>query len=56
MQNMKLSPALTKVLQPIIFTRIIVIEMRRLVKEMLDEVEVIDKNNTVCEELYGKLE
>ena len=25
----------------------IVIEMKRLVKEMLDEVEVIDKNNTV---------
>lgn len=30
--------------------------MRRMVKEMLDEVEQIDKNNTVCEELYGKLE
>ena len=34
----------------------IVLEMRRMVKEMLDEVEIIDKNNTVCEELYGKLE
>ena len=30
--------------------------MKRLVKEMLDEVEVVDKNNNVCEELYGKLE
>jgi hypothetical protein len=31
-------------------------DMKRLVKEMLDEVEVVDKNNNVCEELYGKLE
>ena len=30
--------------------------MRKLVKEMLDEVEVSDKNNNVCEELYVKLE
>ena len=27
-----------------------------MVKEMLDEVDLIDKNNSVCEELYGKLE
>jgi len=27
-----------------------------MVKEMLEDVEVIDKNNNVCEELYGKLE
>ena len=27
-----------------------------MVKDMLDEVEVVDKNNTVCEDLYGKLE
>ena len=30
--------------------------MRRLVKDMLDEVDVIDKNNSVCEDLYTKLE
>jgi uncharacterized protein YllA (UPF0747 family) len=30
--------------------------MKRLIKDMLDEVETIDKNNNVCEELYGKLE
>lgn len=30
--------------------------MRRLVKDMLDEVDVIDKNNSVCEDLYSKLE
>jgi hypothetical protein len=30
--------------------------MKRLVKDMLEEVEVVDKNNNVCEELYGKLE
>ena len=30
--------------------------MRRLVKEMLDEVDVIDKNNSVSEDLYTKLE
>lgn len=30
--------------------------MRRMVKEMLEEVETIDRNNNVCEELYGKLE
>ncbi len=34
----------------------VVIEMRRMVKEMLEEVETIDRNNNVCEELYGKLE
>lgn len=34
----------------------IVLEMRRLVKDMLDEVDVIDKNNSVCEDLYTKLE
>ena len=27
-----------------------------MVKEMLDEVDTIDKSNAVCEELYGKLE
>ncbi len=31
-------------------------DMKRLVREMLDEVEVVDRNNNVCEELYGKLE
>lgn len=30
--------------------------MKKLVKEMLDEVEVTDKGNNVSEELYGKLE
>ena len=30
--------------------------MRRLVKDMLDEVDVIDKNNSVSEDLYIKLE
>lgn len=30
--------------------------MRRLVKDMLDEVDIIDKNNSVCEDLYTKLE
>ena len=30
--------------------------MRRLVKDMLDDVDVIDKNNSVCEDLYTKLE
>lgn len=30
--------------------------MRRLVKDMLDEVDVIDKNNSVSEDLYTKLE
>lgn len=34
----------------------IVLEMRRLVKDMLDEVDIIDKNNSVCEDLYTKLE
>jgi hypothetical protein len=32
------------------------VEMRKLVKEMLDEVEVSDKSHNVCEELYHKLE
>lgn len=31
-------------------------DMKRLIKEMLDEVENVDRNNNVCEELYGKLE
>ena len=31
-------------------------DMKRLIKDMLDEVEVIDKNSSVCEDLYGKLE
>lgn len=30
--------------------------MKRLIKDMLDEVETVDKNNNVCEDLYGKLE
>lgn len=30
--------------------------MKRLIKEMLEEVELVDRNNNVCEELYGKLE
>ncbi len=30
--------------------------MRRLVKDMLDEVEVISGSNSAGEELYGKLE
>ena len=30
--------------------------MKKLVKEMIDEVEATDKSNNVCEELYGKLE
>jgi HAMP domain-containing protein len=30
--------------------------MRRMVREMLDEVDQIDRNNSVCEDLYGKLE
>ena len=30
--------------------------MRRLVKDMMDETDVIDKNNSVCEDLYTKLE
>ena len=34
----------------------IVLEMRRLVKDMLDEVEVISGSNSAGEELYGKLE
>jgi hypothetical protein len=34
----------------------IVLEMRRLVREMLEEVDQIDRNNSVCEDLYGKLE
>jgi hypothetical protein len=31
-------------------------DMKRLIKEMLEEVEQVDRNNNVCEELYGKLE
>lgn len=30
--------------------------MKRMVKEMQEEVEVVDRGNNVCEELYGKLE
>jgi hypothetical protein len=30
--------------------------MRRMVKEMMEEVDGIDRNNSVCEDLYGKLE
>lgn len=30
--------------------------MRKLIRDMLDEVETVDKNNNVCEELYTKLE
>jgi hypothetical protein len=30
--------------------------MKRMVKEMLEEVDTIEKTNSVCEELYGKLE
>lgn len=33
-----------------------ILDMKRLVKDMLDEVETVDRNNNVCEELYGKLE
>jgi hypothetical protein len=57
MQNMKSYLALIKVrITFALFNKSIVVEMRRMVKEMLDEVESVDKNNTVCEELYGKLE
>jgi trans-2-enoyl-CoA reductase len=55
--NMKSYLALIKVRNTFgLFNKCIVVEMRRMVKEMLDEVESVDKNNTVCEELYGKLE
>ncbi len=30
--------------------------MKRMVKEMMEEVDIIDRNNSVCEDLYGKLE
>lgn len=30
--------------------------MKRIVKEMLDEVESVEKNNSVSEDLYSKLE
>lgn len=39
-----------------LITNILVGDMRKMIKDMLDEVEVIDKSNSVCEELYGKLE
>lgn len=39
-----------------IFIFLLVMDMKRLIKEMLEEVEVVDRNNNVCEELYGKLE
>lgn len=52
---MKSCPAPIKV--TILFEiTMIVLEMRRLVKDMLDEVDIIDKNNSVCEDLYTKLE
>ena len=36
---------------------ILVIEMKRMIKEMMEEVESVDRGSTsVCEELYGKLE
>jgi len=34
----------------------LVLEMKRMVKDMLEEVDSIDRNNSVCEDLYGKLE
>jgi len=34
----------------------IVGEMKRLIKDMLEEVENVDKSSSVCEEIYGKLE
>jgi ribosome recycling factor len=34
----------------------IVLDMKRMVRDMLEEVEMIDRNNSVCEDLYGKLE
>ena len=30
--------------------------MKRAIKEMIEEVDTIDKSNQVSEELYGKLE
>jgi HAMP domain-containing protein len=30
--------------------------MKKMVRDMLEEVETIDRNNSVCEDLYGKLE
>jgi hypothetical protein len=30
--------------------------MKKLIKEMIDEVEIVDKSNSINEELYGKLE
>jgi hypothetical protein len=35
---------------------LLVLEMKRMVKDMLEEVDSIDRNNSVCEDLYGKLE
>ena len=55
MPSMKSCPAPIKVLLLFELT-MVVLEMRRLVKDMLDEVDVIDKNNSVCEDLYTKLE
>mmetsp|Transcript_27340 Transcript_27340/g.26400 ORF Transcript_27340/g.26400 Transcript_27340/m.26400 type:complete len:86 (-) Transcript_27340:1270-1527(-) len=33
-----------------------IMEMRKLVKDMLEEVDICDKNNNISEELYSKLE
>jgi len=30
--------------------------MKRMVKDMVEEVDSIDRTNSVCEDLYGKLE
>ncbi len=30
--------------------------MKRMICEMQEEVEVVDRGSSVCEELYGKLE
>jgi HAMP domain-containing protein len=30
--------------------------MKRMVREMQEEVEVVDRSNSVCEDLYSKLE
>ena len=50
-------PSPSKVTTPNTLNNVcIVLEMRRLVREMLEEVDQIDRNNSVCEDLYGKLE
>jgi hypothetical protein len=30
--------------------------MKRMVREMQEEVEIVDRSNSVCEDLYSKLE